>query len=247
MNKVIEIVGLSLPFQRGNLQLRPVTFAKWSSQHWPYSKYSSSFQWFANICTKLSRAWFRKRLCGAHGLNAKTRTDPPLTAQLYVFIPQHHSSTFKALLTSNHPWKKHPTNSRHLLRFHVAHPPLPRAALPAFSVAPNGGTAPSVTGLSQFILEDYQLSAADSSTGARLSTHLLLRGAPLPVIIEGDTVPPWLSSYIAFTIPPPRPQFPPLVPPPVRRRVPYRYPKTRSPGQEDPTLANNLEKCILSL
>lgn len=46
------------------------------------------------------------------------------------------------------------------------HPPTPRGTAKAISVAPNGGTAPSVTGLSQFILEDYQLSAADSSTGA---------------------------------------------------------------------------------
>lgn len=80
----------------------------------------------------------------------------------------------------------------------------------------------------------------------RLSTHLLLRSAPLPVIIEGDTVPPWLSSYIAFTIPPPPPIFL-LASPSVRCRIPYRYPKTHSPGQEDPTLANNLQKCVLSL
>lgn len=46
--------------------------------------------------------------------------------------------------------------------------------------------------------------------------------------------------------PPSAPNFPPRVPP-VRCRMPYRYPKTHSPGQEDPTLANNLQKCVLSL
>lgn len=42
----------------------------------------------------------------------------------------------------------------------------------------------------------------------RLSSHLLLSSAPLPVIIEADTVPPWLPSYIASTtsaLPPPFP------------------------------------------
>lgn len=38
----------------------------------------------------------------------------------------------------------------------------------------------------------------------RLSAHLLLSSAPLPVIIEADTVPPWLPTYSAST--------PPLIP-----------------------------------
>lgn len=38
----------------------------------------------------------------------------------------------------------------------------------------------------------------------RLSAHLLPSSAPLPVIIEADTVPPWLPTYSASTqLPPP--------------------------------------------
>lgn len=64
----------------------------------------------------------------------------------------------------------------------------------------------------------------------RLSSHLLLSSAPLPVIIEADTVPPWLPSYIASTtstLPHPFPSAHPST----FRCVPYRSPKTFSPGQ----------------
>lgn len=122
------------------------------------------------------------------------------------------------------------------------------AALPAFGVAPDHGTAPSATGLSQFIpgIISYQPQTffIFFSTGAWLSTHLLLRSAPLPVIIEADTVPPWLSSCIAFTTtttpPPARPQFSSSHPSAVPCAA-YRSPKTLSPGQADLKLANNLE------
>lgn len=155
----MEIVGLSLPFQRGNL----IHLQSDLPNNGHTVQHSSCFQWFANICTKLSRARFRKTL--AHCLSAKTRADPPLAAQLYVSTPQRHSSTFKApshvkTTLGKKKTKKHPTDSRR-----SPFPPSPVQRCQAFGVAPNGGTAPSVTGLSQFLLEDYQLSAADSSTG----------------------------------------------------------------------------------